>query len=77
MCKTTFKIPLRKLQNILGMKFRTDVTLLFLSAVNNEICLLFMVKVWTLKLTESMNIFCISDRVASAIKLNIEETWWE
>ena len=74
MCKTTFKIPLRKLQNILGMKFRTDVTLLFLSAVNNEICLLFMVKVWTLKLTESMNIFCISDRVASAIKLNIEET---
>ena len=77
MCKTTFKIPLRKLQNILGMKFRTDVTLLFLSAVNNEICLLFMVKVWNLKLTESMNIFCISDRVASAIKLNIEETWWE
>ena len=56
------------------MKFRTDVTLLFLSAVNNEICLLFMVKVWNLKLTESMNIFCISDRVASAIKLNIEET---
>ena len=35
MCGTTFETPWGKVQNLLGMKLTTDVTLLFLSAVNN------------------------------------------
>ena len=35
MCRTTFKTPFGKVQNLLGMKLTADVILLFLSAVNN------------------------------------------
>ena len=34
-CRTTFKTPWGKLQNLLGMKLTTNVTLLFLSEANN------------------------------------------
>ena len=34
-CRTTFQTYWDKLQNLLGMKLITDVTLLFFSAVNN------------------------------------------
>ena len=57
------------------MKLTTDVTLLFLSAVNNDIFVYFLLHVWTIKLTESRNICYISDRVACTIKVNIKETF--
>ena len=34
-----------------------------------------MSQVWTMKLTESMNICYVSDRVACAIKRNVRETF--
>ena len=56
------------------MKLTTDVTLLFLLAVDNGIFVyFFMSQVWTMKLTESTNICHSSDRFATAIKLNIKE----
>ena len=36
-CRTTFKTPWGKLQNLLEMNLTTDITLLFPSAVNNDI----------------------------------------
>ena len=33
-----------------------------------------MLEVWTMKLTESTNIFCTSDKVVRTIKVNIKET---
>ena len=41
------------------MQLKTDVTLLFVSAVNNDI---FVYQIWTIKLTQSKNIFCMSGR---------------
>ena len=56
------------------MKLTTDVTSLFFSAVNNGLFVhFFMPQVWTIKLTESTNMFCISDRVVCTIKPNIKE----
>ena len=58
------------------MKFTADVILLILSAVNNDIFFLFStLQMWTMKLTESMNICYISDRVACTIKMNIKESF--
>ena len=58
------------------MKFTADVILLILSAVNNDIFFLFStLQMWTMKLTESMNICYISDRVACTIKVNIKESF--
>ena len=58
------------------MKLITDVTLLFVSAVDNGyICLLFMSQVWTMKLTESMNICYVCVRVSCTIEVNIKETF--
>ena len=60
------------------MKFTADVILLILSAVNNDIFFLFStLQMWTMKLTESMNICYISDRVACTIKVNIKESFME
>ena len=60
------------------MKFTADVTLLILSAVNNDIFFLFStLQMWTMKLTESMNICYISDRVACTVKVNIKESFME
>ena len=42
-CRTTFETPLGKLKNLLGMKLTTDVTWLFLSAVNNDVFVYFYV----------------------------------
>ena len=36
-----------------------------------------MSQVWTMKLTESINIFYVSDRVARTIKVNIKNPSWE
>ena len=69
MCRTTFKTPFGKVQNLLGMNLTADVILLFLSAVNNMF--FFMSRVWTMKLTESTNICYVSDRVACTIKMNV------
>ena len=57
------------------MKLTTDVALLLLLAVDNDIFIYFMPEVLTMKLTESMNIFYISHSVACTIKLNIKETF--
>ena len=54
------------------MQLKTDVTLLFVSAVNNDI---FVYQIWTIKLTQSKNGFCVSDRVACTIKMNIKRTF--
>ena len=60
------------------MKFTADVILLILSAVNNDIFFLFStLQMWTMKLTESMNICYISDRTACTIKVNIKESFME
>ena len=40
-----------------------------------HICLFFVSHLWTIKLTRSKNIFCISGRVACTIKLNIKRTF--
>ena len=45
------------------------------SSKQRHICLFFVSHLWTSKLTESKNIFCISGRVACTIKLNIKETF--
>ena len=66
-----------KLQNLLGMKLTTSVNLLLLSAVDNDIFIFFLSQVLTMKLTESMNICYISDRVACTIKRNIKEISWK
>ena len=34
-----------------------------------------MLEVWTMKLTESTNICCTSDRVVCTIKVNVKETF--
>ena len=57
------------------MKLTTNVTLLFLSAVNNIYLFIFMSQVWTMKLTKSKNICYVSDRVACTIKRNVKETF--
>ena len=41
-CRTSFKTPSGKLPNLLGMKLTTDVTWLFLSAVNTDIFVYFL-----------------------------------
>ena len=56
------------------MKLPTDVTLLPLSAVDNDIFVyFFMLQVWTMKLTESINICYVSVRVVCTLKVNIKE----
>ena len=42
LCRTTFKAPWGKHQNLIKMMLATDVTLLFLSAVNNDILVYFL-----------------------------------
>ena len=42
LCRTTFKAPWVKHQNLIKMMLATDVTLLFLSAVNNDILVYFL-----------------------------------
>ena len=36
-----------------------------------------MLQVWTMKLTESTNICCTSDRVICTVKVNIKEIFME
>ena len=70
----TFGTSWEKLQNLLGMKLATDVTLLFLSVADSDIFVyFFMSQVWTMKLSESTNTCHFSDRFASTIKVNIKE----
>ena len=55
------------------MKLRTHVSLLLLSAIDNDISVDFvMSQVWVMKLTESRSIYFISDRIAHTIKVNIK-----
>ena len=55
------------------MKLTTDVTLLFLSAGDNGIFVLFFMSlVWTMKLSELMNICYVSIRVSRTTKVNIK-----
>ena len=42
-CRTTFETLCERLQNLLVMKLTTDVTLLYLSALNNDIFVYFYV----------------------------------
>ena len=56
----------------------TGVTLLLFLAVDNDIYIFFfMSQVLAMKLTESTNIYYISDRVACTIKQTIKETFLE
>ena len=55
------------------MELITDVTLLFLAAVNNNI--FSMLQVRTMKLNESANICYFSNVAACTIKVNIKETF--
>ena len=74
--RTAFETPWGKFRNLLGMMLTTDLTLLPLSAVDNDIfAYFFMSQVWTMKLTESINICYDSVRVFRTIKLNIKETF--
>ena len=64
------------------MKLTTGVTLLLISAVDNEIHIyiyiyiyIFMSQVLTMKLTESTNICYISSRAVRKIRRNIKETF--
>ena len=60
--RTAFETPWGKLRNLLGMMLTTDVTLLPLSAVDKDIFVYcFMSQVWTMKLTESINICDVKD----------------
>ena len=76
-CSTILETLWSKLQNLLGMKLTIGVTLLLLSAVDNDIYTFFMSQVLTMKSTELTNICCISDRVSCTIKRNIKETFLE
>ena len=70
----TFETPWDKLQNLFGMKFATDVILLFLSVADNDIFVYFFVsQVWTMKLSESTNTCHFNNRFARTIKENIKE----
>ena len=71
--RTTFKTPGGKFPNLLEMKLTTNVILLFLSAVNTDIFVYFlMLQVRAMKLTESTNTCCTSDTVVCTIKVNIK-----
>ena len=69
MCRTTFETPWGKVQNLLGMKLKTDVTLLFLSAVNN-IYILFLFHRCGLWNKLNQRIF-----VMSVIRLPVQLKW--
>ena len=56
------------------MKLTTDVTLLFLLAVDNGIFVYFLCQVWTMNLNESIDISYVSVRVSRTFKVNIKET---
>ena len=57
------------------MKLTTDVTLLFLLAVDNGIFVYFLCRVWTMNLNESIDISYVSVRVSRTFKVNIKETF--
>ena len=67
--RTTFETSWGKLRNIFEIKLTTDRLLPFLSAVdNNSIFVYFLMsQVWTMKLTEAMNICYVSVRAARTI----------
>ena len=51
-CWTTFKTLCEGLENLHVMKLTTNVTLLYLSALDNYILVIFMSQLWTMKLAE-------------------------
>ena len=57
------------------MKLTTDVTLLFLLAVDNGIFVYFLCQVWIMNLNESIDISYVSVRVSRTFKVNIKETF--
>ena len=57
------------------MKLTTDVTLLFLLAVENGTFVYFLCQVWTMNLNESINICYVSVRVSLTFNVNIKETF--
>ena len=73
-CRATSQKASGKLPHLLGMTLTTDITWLFLSAVNTDISVYFiMLQMWALKLSESTNIFCTSDRTVRTIKVTIKK----
>ena len=63
--RNTFETPWGKLRNLLGMKLTTNVTLLLLSAVDNDIFVYFFCH---------KNVCYVRVRVTHTIKVNIKET---
>ena len=57
------------------MKLTTDVTLLFLLAVENGTFVYFLCQVWTMNLNESINICYVSVRVSLTFNVNIKGTF--
>ena len=74
MCKTSFETPWAKIQNSRVTDLTTDITLLYLSPVNNDIFIL-LLQVCPMKFTESINIWYVSVRVTCIIKVNIIKTF--
>ena len=71
--RTTCETSWGKLQNFTWNKV-DNFTVCF-SSKQWHICLFFVSHLWTMKLIESKNVFCISGRVVCTVKLNIKETF--
>ena len=83
-CRYIFKHLEANFRNLLGIELTNDLTLAFLSLVNNDLCFFVVVvtgvgcEIKCVKTTESNNVFYISVRVTCTIKFNIKEnfkTW--
>ena len=77
MRRTTFKIPWWKLPNLLGMKLTTDELYCFFQEWIMIYFFIFMLQRWNMKLTESTNICCTSDRYPVQLKWISKKPLWE
>ena len=62
-----------QIPNLLRMTLTTDATWFSFISEYWYIYLFLMLQMWTMKITESTNIFCTSDRLVCTIKVNIKE----
>ena len=75
MCRTTFETLCEKLQNLFGMKLIIELTLLYLSALDNDIFVYFYVTSTDYGINW-INIYLpFSDRFATTIKVNIKQVF--
>ena len=76
-CRCAFHHLETNVKNSLGMELTTDLTLSFLSSVNNDFFSVtgFGCEIEYVRTTESTNILLISVRVTCTIKFNVKETY--